>query len=223
MWFKASMYKLTIAAIAALALTLDGAAAVQENHCQEAGTGPLLTRSAFAHGYRHGYEAGYHEGNIDINMARRTRTQFKQFKGLPLGYAPGFGPKKSFELGFALGLKAGYSDGYAGRVFRAVDSLRSVAAALDANPGPADPENTFFDRGMTLGYQDGFAGIPSAPRNSAVAGADLQSAGCSFHPRHKQDEAAESSYCDGYRRGFVLGRGDGLALGPGEGLLEASK
>lgn len=217
------MYKLTIAALAAIALALGGTAAVQENHCREAGTGPLLSRSAFAHGYRHGYEAGYHEGNIDVNMARRARTQFKQFKGLALGYEPGFGQKKSFEFGFALGLKAGYSDGYAGKTFRAICNLRSVAESLNLNPGPADPENRFFDRGVTLGYQDGFAGAHATAQNSAIVAVDLQSVPCSFHALKKQDEAAESSYCDGYRRGFVLGHGDGLALGPGEGLLEASK
>lgn len=217
------MHKLTIASIAVFALALAGTAVVQENHCQEAVTGPLLTRSAFAHGYRHGYEAGYHEGNLDINMARRARTQFKQFKGLPLGYAPDFGPKKSFEFGFGLGLKLGYSDGYAGKRFRAVASLRGIAESLNANPSPADPDNTFFDRGVTLGYQDGFAGAHSAGKSSGAVGVDLKSAPCSFHAHKKQDGALESSYCDGYRRGFVLGHGDGLELGPGEGLLEASK
>jgi opacity protein-like surface antigen len=218
------MYKCLIAAITMLVMVaLEAPAAVQENHRQEAITGPLLARSAFAHGYRHGYEAGYHEGNIDINMARRARTQFKQFKGLALGYESGFGSKSSFELGFALGLKAGYSDGYAGKNFRAIDDLRSVAASLTVSPAPADPQNTLFDRGVTLGYQDGFASAHRVSRNSGVIAVDLQSVPCSFHPSRKHDVAAESSYCDGYRRGFVLGHGDGLALGPGEGLLEASK
>jgi hypothetical protein len=217
------MQKSIIAAIAGLALALGGTAAVQENHCQEPGTGPLLSRSAFAHGYRHGYEAGYHEGNIDINMARRARTEFKQFKGLPLGYAPGFGPRKSFDFGFALGLRAGYSDGYAGRRFRAIGSLRSIAESVSPSAPPSDPGNTFFDRGVTLGYQDGFASARPEGKGSGIVGVDLQDVPCSFHARKKQDEAAESSYCDGYRRGFVLGHGDGLTLRPGEGLLEASK
>jgi hypothetical protein len=219
------MYKCSIAAMITLLslVALAAPAAVQENHGQEAVTGPLLSRSAFAHGYRHGYEAGYHEGNIDINMARRARTQFKQFKGLPLGYVASFGSKKSFEMGFALGLKAGYGDGYAGKMFRAVDGLRSVAASLGPNPDPTDPQNTFFDRGVTLGYQDGFTGAQARSNNSGMVAVDLKSVPCTFHPSRKQDEAAESSYCNGYRRGFVLGHGDGLALGPGEGLLEASK
>ncbi len=217
------MNKWSIAAMLAMAMALAAPAAVQENHCQETGTGALFTRSAFAHGYRHGYEAGYHEGNIDINMARRARTTFKQFKGLPMGYEQTFGPKRSFELGFALGLKAGYNDGYAGKTFRAVEGLRTAAAALEEKAGPNDSANVFFDRGVTLGYEDGFTQGQKADRNSAMLGVDIRSVQCSFHPTRKKEAGAESSYCDGYRRGFVLGHGDGLALGRGQGLLEASK
>lgn len=220
---RTQMRKFLIPAILALGIAVGASAAVQENHCQEVGAGALFTRSAFAHGYRHGYEAGYHEGNIDINMARRARTTFKQFKGLPMGYEQTFGPKKSFELGFALGLKAGYSDGYAGKTFRAVEALRTVAAGLTEQEVRKDPANVFFDRGVTLGYQDGFAQGQKADRNSAMLGVDIKSVQCSFHPSRKNEANIESSYCDGYRRGFVLGHGDGLTLGPGQGLLEASK
>jgi hypothetical protein len=208
-----------LAALAPLAL----AAQVEERHCQERGTGAIHTRSAFAHGYRHGYEAGYHEGNIDINMARRPRTQFKQFKGLPLGYQDSFGPKKSFEFGFALGLKAGYSDGYAGNRFRAVDGLRWASNSLGDEPIPVDPQNTFFDRGVTLGYQDGFARGQSEPKTPLKRRVALNSVPCTFHPSKPRDAAAEPSYCEGYRRGYVLGHGDGLAVAPDQGLLEASK
>ena len=217
------MHKFSISVILAIAIALGASAAVRENHCQEPGTGALFARSAFAHGYRHGYEAGYHEGNIDINMARHARTTFKQFKGLPMGYEQTFGPKKSFELGFALGLKAGYSDGYAGKTFRAIESLRMAAASLPDKAARSDPRNVYFDRGVTLGYQDGVAQGQSADRNSAMLGVELKSVPCSFHPSNKKDAGAESSYCDGYRRGFLLGHGDGLALGRGQGLLEASK
>ena len=218
------MLKPALAIIVTFVLALSVPAAVEENHCQEAGTGALLTRSTFAHGYRHGYEAGYHEGNIDINMARNPRTSFKQFKGLPLGYERGFGPKKSFELGFALGLEAGYGDGYAGRIFRAIDSLRAVGGNLQAKPRKHDSHDLFFDRGVTLGYQDGFAAShPRASKSSEVVPVDMQSVPCSFHPSHKNEAGAGSSYCDGYRRGFVLGHLDGLDEAPGRGLLEASK
>lgn len=220
---KIQMLKPALAIIVTLVLALGSAAALEENHCQEPGTGALLTRSAFAHGYRHGYETGYHEGNIDINMARNPRTTYKQFKGLPLGYDGKFGPKKSFELGFALGLEAGYGDGYAGRTFRAIDSLRAISGGLAAKPRKHDTHDVFFDRGVTLGYQDGFAASHASANRSEVMPVDMQSVPCSFRPNHKSESAAASSYCDGYRRGFVLGHLDGLDLPPGEGLLEASK
>jgi hypothetical protein len=205
--------------IAALAL----AALAQDTHCDEPGTQALFARSSFVHGYRHGYEAGYHEGNMDINMARQARTRFKQFKGLPLGYKHNFGPKKSFELGFALGLEAGYGDGYAGRTFRAVASLRTIGDSLTPAADPGDPGNTFFDRGVTLGYQDGFASSRSTGEHQGVLPIDIQSVRCSFHANKRTEAAAESSYCDGYRRGFVLGRSDKLDLSPEQVLLEASK
>lgn len=215
------MSRLPIAALLVLALAL--AAPAQDTHCDEPGTHALFTRSAFAHGYRHGYEAGYHEGNIDINMARQARTRFKQFKGLPLGYKHSFGSKKSFELGFALGLEAGYGDGYAGRTFRAVASLRTIGESLKPAIDARDPGNTFFDRGVTLGYQDGFALSHSAEDREGIIPIDMQSVKCSFRASKKAEAAAESSYCDGYRRGFVLGQSDRLDLSPEQVLLEASK
>jgi hypothetical protein len=216
------MQKLQIAALLAVLVALGASAQVEEQHCQEPGTGAILTRSAFAHGYRHGYEAGYHEGNIDINMARRPRTQAKQFKGLPLEYEESFGPKKSFELGFSLGLKAGYSDGYVGNNFRAIDDLRSAGDALGQSPAPIDPENILFDRGVALGYGDGFAHGRSEPRSpkSPIA---ISSVSCSFRPSTPGESAAEPSYCDGYRRGYLLGHGDGVASSPEQNLLEAHK
>jgi len=215
------MFKFAITAL--LLLPLASAAPAHDNHCDEPGTHALFTRSAFAHGYRHGYEAGYHEGNIDINMARQARTRFKQFKGLPLQYKRSFGPKKSFELGFALGLEAGYGDGYAGRMFRAVASLRTIGESLKPAPDASDQGNTFFDRGVTLGYQDGFASSRSTSDREGIVPIDMQSVQCSFHSSKKAEEAVESSYCDGYRRGFVLGQNDGLDLSPEQVLLEASK
>lgn len=211
---------LRIAALLLALAPLSLAAQVQEKHCQETGTGAILTRSAFAHGYRHGYEAGFHEGNIDINMARRPRTQFKQFKGLPLGYESVFGSKKSFEFGFALGLKAGYKDGFAGNSFRAIGGLRSASSSLKLDPAAVDPKNVFFDRGVTLGYQDGFSGGKTEQRPPTL---ELNAVSCTFRPSKSDDAAAEPSYCDGYRRGYVLGHGDGAAMGPDTGLLEASK
>lgn len=197
-------------------------APAQERHLQENGTAVIVERSAFAHGYRHGYEQGYHHGNIDANMARPPRTKMSQFKGMPLGFDSSFGSKKSFELGFAAGLQAGYGDGYAGQVFRAVSQLREAGSALERGPALDDPGNSYFDKGMAAGYRDGFdraASGPSGPRPL-----DFHTVPCAqFASPNQSDSLGGHSYCEGYRRGFILGHGDGLALLPEGRLLEASK
>jgi len=204
-----------------VAVCLAGTGMAQESHLTETVSGGMYARSAFAHGYRHGYEEGYHLGNIDINMARMSRTKKSQFRGLSLGYAPEFGPRRSFEAGFQAGLKAGYADGYDGRPFRAVESARAVAVALESAPSPGDPSGGYFDQGVGAGYRDGLQqGASSAP---AAAPLDLHLVGCAnFHPDRPMGLPAQTSFCDGYQRGFVLGRGDALAPGA-ERPLEASK
>jgi hypothetical protein len=197
-------------------------AKAQESHLSEAGSGVVFSRSAFAHGYRHGYEEGYHLGNIDINMGRMARTRRDQFHGLSQSYSSSFGPKKSFEGGFQVGVQAGYCDGFVGRRFRAVESTRELANELDAKPSPDDPSGLYFDQGLASGYSDGFqhgalATIPAAPLHAGTIA-------CSqFHPAKQQDVAAEGSYCEGYRRGFILGHSDALALGADQAALEAVK
>lgn len=208
--------------LAAMCLTLPAIA--QETHLTEAGSGVILSRSAFAHGYRHGYEEGYHQGNVDINMGRIPRSRKAQFHGLKLklGYSSSFGTKHSFEDGFEAGLKAGYSDGYAGRTFRAVDSLRLVAVAMAANPPPEDLGNLHFDQGLAHGYRAGLQqGEASTP---GVEPLDFHLVGCvQFHPEKEQDLPAQGSYCEGYRRGYVLGQTDALTLRRDSVFLEASK
>jgi hypothetical protein len=208
---------------AALALALPGGA--QEVHLNEAGSGVILARSAFAHGYRHGYEEGYHQGNVDINMGRIPRFQQKaQFHGLKLkvGYSPSFGSKRSFEDGFDAGLKAGYIDGYAGQTFRAVDSLRVAAAAMASSAPPEDPRSVYFDLGLASGYREGWRQGGQSLLGSEPP--DIHRVTCApFHPEKEQDLPAESSYCEGYRRGYVLGQTDVVALRRDTGFLEASK
>ena len=198
----------------------------------EKGSGPILSRSAFAHGYRHGYEEGYRLGNLDVNMGRLARVKKSQLGRLNLAYSSGFGPKKSFEAGFYSGLRAGYGDGFAGRTFRAVDAIRAIATDLDETSPGADPANYSFDQGLAAGYSDGFEhGEPSGQPSGAL---DFQNVGCARLSSDKQasgkqafdkqeDFLAQGTYCDGYRRGFVLGRGDALALGSDPSPLEASK
>jgi hypothetical protein len=198
-------------------------AAGQENHRNEAVTGVLFTRSTFAHGYRHGYEEGYHQGNIDINMSRAARTKFSELRGVPLGYQPDFGPRNAFLYGFQFGLMAGYSDGFGGRDFRAVSSLREVAAELDATLPELKAHSANFDRGLIFGYEDGFGSKHVWPANEA-AQRSSDATGCLAAAGHKeQSTAAPADLCDGYRRGLILGRTDAAAARDERGLLEASK
>ena len=198
-----------------------GQGSAQESHMTEAVSANLYARSAFAHGYRHGYEEGYHLGNIDINMARLPRTKKSQFRGLSLGYAPEFGLRRSFEAGFQAGLKAGYGDGYDGRPFRAVESARSMAVALEGALSPADPGGSYFDQGVGAGYRDGLVQREASVPDAAIG--DFRLIACSnFHPNKPEELPAQASFCDGYQRGFALGHGDALAPGA-DRPLEASK
>src|SRR5262249_62008399 len=128
----------------------------QETHLNEQGSGAIFSRSAFAHGYRHGYEEGYHLGNIDVNFGHLARTKKSQFRGLHLGYSSEFGSKKSFEEGFQAGVWAGYGDGYAGRNFRAVDSMRTIATSLQGTAESREQNGASFDQGITSGYRGAF-------------------------------------------------------------------
>ncbi|HLW54397.1 MAG TPA: hypothetical protein VKW06_16290 [Candidatus Angelobacter sp.] len=187
-----------------------GLSGAQDLHTSEDGTASILSRSAFAHGYRHGYEEGYHFGNIDANMGRRADVKKKHEDGL--GYSPKFGTRQSFEEGFHAGLQAGYYDGYAGNDFRAVDAVRALA--LDLESAPAGPSGD-FDHGLGSGYRDGFDhSQPSSVVLFALpASLDFLTVNCS---------STHDIFCEGYRRGFALGRADALTLHR-EDILEASK
>jgi len=201
---------------AAMALS----ASSQESHFAEAGSGAMLTRSAFAHGYRHGYEEGYHLGNMDVNMGRLARKKRDQFHGLNQGYSSQFGPKKSFEAGFEAGLRAGYSDGFTGRSFRVIGTMRQLARALEP-PSPADASGVYFDQGVASGYRDGFQRGATGPLDPPLDAAAI--ACVAFRPLKPQDTAAEGSYCEGYRRGYVMGHNDAMVLGVDRPALEAVK
>jgi len=189
-------------------------------HLRETGTKAICLRSAFAHGYRHGYEEGYHMGNIDINMGRHPRAKSQEFHGIPSGYTSEFGPKKSFDTGFQDGLKAGYRDGFAGRKFRAVANLRLISNTLTEDPMPADPLNIQFDQGVSAGYSRGFS---QAQQDHTWEELSLGSANCGeFRPAsQKGDVAVQASFCDGFRRGYELGRDDGIVLSPDGNALAA--
>ena len=187
-----------------------------------AGLSPILTRSAFAHGYSHGYEEGYHVGNIDINMGRSPRTSPSQFRDVAIHYSPAFGPQKSFHAGFIEGLKAGYTDGFSGRMYRAASLLRFASDGLSAEAAITDPKNLYFDQGVSAGYGDGLD--RGQKDGSAKDNVELAMVGCSnFQPVRMQDLPAQGSFCEGYRRGYLLGHSDGFALRPEHVALQASK
>lgn len=189
-------------------LSLSAPAQSQESHLTEAGSAPILARSAFAHGYRHGYEEGYHLGNIDANMGRQAL--LKKGHDANMAYSSQFGSRQSFEQGFHAGLQAGYHDGYAGNDFRVVDAVRSLAVDLESN-APSRTPSRDFDQGLGSGYHEGFAQGTSSPSSSATL--DFVNISCA---------ASQATFCDGYRRGFALGRVDALTLHR-EYILEASK
>jgi len=212
--------------MARLLLTLFLAAGVavtarsQDLHLSESGSAVVLSHSAFAHGYRHGYEEGYHVGNADVSLGSLQRHKVKEFRGLKLGYSPQFGPRNVFERGFVAGLKAGYGDGYSGRVFRAVDTFRSVSASLEDTRSATDASFAHFDEGFLSGYNEGFD--RGGSDQSSTAQVDFHFVGCAnFQKQHNLP--SEDSYCEGYRRGFALGHADGFLLRPEGGRLEASK
>jgi hypothetical protein len=206
---------LTLFLVAGVAVT----ARSQDLHLNESGSAVVLSHSAFAHGYRHGYEEGYHVGNADISLGSLQRRKIKEFRGLKLGYSPQFGPRNVFERGFVAGLKAGYGDGYSGRLFRAVDTLRSVSASLEDTRSTTDLRFTHFDEGFLSGYNEGFD--RGGSDQSSTAPVDFHFVGCANF--QKQNISGEESYCEGYRRGFALGHADGFLLRPEGGRLEASK
>src|SRR5262249_27724006 len=151
--FASTMRRFSLLPVCLLTMCLPQAR-TQETHLSEQGSGAIFSRSAFAHGYRHGYEEGYHLGNIDANFAHLARTKKAQFRRLRLNYSSEFGSKKSLEEGFQSGLWAGYGDGYAGRNFRAVDSMRAIATSLEEASAGQD-HGSSFDQGVASGYRDG--------------------------------------------------------------------
>jgi hypothetical protein len=194
----------------------------QDAHLLEPGSAVVLSHSAFAHGYRHGYEEGYHVGNADATLGTPARYKSKDIHGLKMGYSPQFGPRHLFEQGFRAGLKAGYGDGYSGRVFRAVETIRSLAASLNEAHLSAGPQFNYFDQGFFSGYNEGFD--HGGSQQSSAARVDFHFVGCTnSRPTNRPDLPALENYCEGYRRGFALGHADGFVLRPGTGRLEASK
>lgn len=210
---------LLVVFVSSLTAFLASAQQGTDSHLTEPGTAVLVARSAFAHGYRHGYEAGYHLGNIDVNMARPEKAKLASSRKIRTGYQPDFGSRHSFERGFQSGLKAGYSDGYAGRNFRAIAEFRSLSASLKAK-AESRTDDAPFDSGVLAGYTQG---LDHASNPTSAADLDFHLVTCPASAASGSQAATQRPYCDGYQRGYVLGRADGAILGPEHGLLEASR
>jgi hypothetical protein len=116
-------------------------------------------------------------------------------------------------------LKAGYSDGYAGRNFRAVAEFRSLSASLNVGADPRG-DDTYFDNGVRAGYAQGLDHAPTSPSSSEL---DFHVVTCPETNLSGSHAVSQRMYCAGYQRGYVLGRTDGMVLGPDRGLLEASR
>lgn len=208
---------LTLFFAAGIAIT----ARAQDLHLSESGSAAVLLHSVFAHGYSHGYEEGYHVGNTDASLGSLQRHKLTDFHALKLGYSSKFGSRKVFERGFLAGLKIGYVDGYSGRLFRAINILRSVSASLEDTYSAGNAQFVHFDDGFASGYNEGFD--RGSSDQSSTAQVDFHFVGCANSEKQNNNLPGEGSYCEGYRRGFVLGHADGFLLRPEGGRLEASK
>ena len=68
---------------------------------------------------------------------------------------------------------------------------------------------------------DGRERTEPAMRSSGTL--DFRNVGCAQLTSREKELQAQESYCEGYRRGFVLGQGDALAFRSEQRSLEASK
>lgn len=173
-------------------------------HLLAARTSALARASVFVHGYLHGYEEGFHLGDQDLQMGRGSRDLGKcDIAKNVRGYRRNFGDKRSFEGGYRQGVRVGYSDAFAGRAFRAVRELQSVAGVAAQN-AQAQPDPT-FDKGFSAGYtsgqqqglHDGRVEAMSAPAVPACP------------PAHG-NSAEPQTFCAAYLGGYRVGYSDGF-------------
>jgi hypothetical protein len=162
----------------------------------------LYERSPFAHGYIHGYEDGYHAADQDLQFGRLGR-------GVRTKPAPHpenrihSGDPASLRRGYEQGFAAGYRDSAAGREFRAIAALRSLAAVL---PAGAPTLDRAFDHGFNDGYFAAEAYVAKSSRPINDFG--YISAFCAEHLYRGKKSEAKASQCPGYTAGFRLGYAD---------------
>jgi hypothetical protein len=171
-------------------------------HARDAAA-PLLTRSAFAHGYLHGYEEGFHAADQDIHTGHTYMLVRAPERKMRTAYKRQFGDRELYLAGFREGARAGYDDSISGRAFRAIGELRTASASL--NPSPHDHS---FDRAFADGY---FAGR-SFGRSDAQPLTDFNFVGAICRASKRAPNGAD--YCDAYARGYRVGYGDGRTSSP---------
>jgi len=165
---------------------------------------------------------GYHQGNIDINMARPSQDQVLRATRHSSGLSTRFGPRTPSFMDFQFGLTAGYSDGYAGREFRAISTLRQVRCPTRFHLPQLKVRSSLFDRGLIFGYEDGFGQMPAKttekiPERPSGTGSCQKAKGeDDWRPaRHRITAKAIEG-------GLILGHKDAFAAHGEHGLLEAS-
>jgi hypothetical protein len=203
-------------ALVVLALPFSGQAL--DSHFADQAAGPLYRKSAFAHGYIHGYEDGYRAGDRDLQMGRERRglENDRELPPAKSAHRAEFGRRQDFLAGYREGYRVAYGDSYAGRPFRAVAAGRAIAHGLPQVQPDAAPSRT-FDSGFIAGYTKG----RKSGLEDARLGAHFQplSDGCAGQQLLSEASRHSGDYCEGLKRGYILGYGDGYAnqrlrLGP---------
>ena len=198
--------------------TAKEAAKSDDQHVLESEAAPLFAQSAFAHGYLHGYEEGFHAGDQDFQNGHiKSAAEHLKQASIPSGSGPG-SEHKPFRSGYQYGFQAGYNDSVAGRDFRALDLLRTVADDLEMPLPPRVIKGAMafaplsvtggageFDSAFSTGY---LSGLQYTRENSKPIGDFKYVLGFCMSDSHGKVGPA---YCDAYVRGFRVGYADGTA------------
>lgn len=163
-------------------------------------------RSAFLHGHRHGYEEGFHAADQDLHLGRQAHPFDKRFR-VPktIGYRSDYGDKKNFRHGYEAGYAAGYSDSYSGRDFNHPPSLIASSdeiAGKAADPAAVKKQSAMFDSGVLEGYRA--AAADTAQFELRPGFTKYAEDFC----RHNMVPGTSEEFCQGYGKGYVLGKAD---------------
>ncbi len=141
--------------------------------------------------------------------------------------------RSAFAHGYRHGYEAGYHQGnidinMARQARTRFSELRGLPLGYQNDFGPRNSFLYGFQFGLMAGYGDGYSGKEfRAVSNLRVAAAELNPTLPELKVRTSTFDRGNGGetpdYCDGYRRGLILGRTDAFAARGEHGLLEASK